>query len=93
MWDWKNSSTAKLGGCWRSRAVLLDDFTVGRAELGACCPKTLLPPGASAGAKPRAGQSLQHLMLCTFWMMPKAGELMGEFSLGVFCGNEEKNHQ
>lgn len=36
-------------------------------------------------------QSLQHLMLCTFWMVPKAGELMGEFSLGVFCGNEKKS--
>lgn len=29
MWDWKNSSTSKPGGCWRSRVVLLDDFAVG----------------------------------------------------------------
>lgn len=35
-------------------------------------------------------QSLQHLMLCTFWMVPKVGELMGEFTLRVFCGNEKK---
>lgn len=27
-------------------------------------------------------------------MVPKAGELMGAFGLGVFCGNEvKKNHQ